>query len=281
MTREEAARRRARWRQAVERSRGWARLRQRRNADQCRADRVSRRRGRRVPRCWWRWDRASPLAARHAAPNSCTSPNRDFVALFAAPPAADSPQTRGELDELLRCSSAKRTPAKSRPRAPTARPRSSTSRGTGPATRRRFGTWPRCTASPNGSRTMSRPYVRAAKDRFLRLRPYEIEPRLKPCIDDVRGDLSYPSGHATYGYVMAYLLVRHGAGTARAAEARAQRVRATAHGLRRALSERHRGRHASARMAGRSAFCSEPGLSRCRPKCAPGIARRVNCRQYR
>ena len=51
-----------------------------------------------------------------------------------------------------------------------------------------------------------RPYVRAAKDRFRRLRPYEIEPRLEPCIDDVRGDLSYPSGHATYGYVMAYLL---------------------------------------------------------------------------
>ena len=51
-----------------------------------------------------------------------------------------------------------------------------------------------------------RPYVRAAKDQFRRLRPYEIEPRLEPCIDNVRGDLSYPSGHANYGYVMAYLL---------------------------------------------------------------------------
>ena len=35
---------------------------------------------------------------------------------------------------------------------------------------------------------------------------YEIEPRLKPCIDDVQGDLSYPSGHAAFGYAMAYLL---------------------------------------------------------------------------
>jgi acid phosphatase (class A) len=51
-----------------------------------------------------------------------------------------------------------------------------------------------------------RPYVRAAKKHFLRLRPYEVEPRLTPCIHDVRRDLSYPSGHATYGYVMAYLL---------------------------------------------------------------------------
>src|SRR5204863_9609774 len=51
-----------------------------------------------------------------------------------------------------------------------------------------------------------RPYIRAAKDRFHRLRPYEIEPRLEPCIDDVRGDLSYPSGHAAYGYAMAFML---------------------------------------------------------------------------
>jgi acid phosphatase (class A) len=29
---------------------------------------------------------------------------------------------------------------------------------------------------------------------------------MEPCIDNVRGDLSYPSGHANYGYVMAYLL---------------------------------------------------------------------------
>jgi acid phosphatase (class A) len=52
----------------------------------------------------------------------------------------------------------------------------------------------------------TRPYVRAPKEKFRRLRPYEIEPRLAPCIDNVRGDLSYPSGHANFGYVMAYLL---------------------------------------------------------------------------
>ena len=48
--------------------------------------------------------------------------------------------------------------------------------------------------------------MRAAKENFRRLRPYEIESRMEPCIDNVRGDLSYPSGHANYGYVMAYLL---------------------------------------------------------------------------
>jgi hypothetical protein len=52
------------------------------------------------------------------------------------------------------------------------------------------------------------PYVRAAKQKFRRLRPYKIEPRLKPCIGDVQGDLSYPSGHATYGYVMEGVLAQ-------------------------------------------------------------------------
>jgi len=49
-------------------------------------------------------------------------------------------------------------------------------------------------------------HVRAVKERFRRLRPYEIEPRIEPCIDDVRGDLSYPSGHAAYSYAMVSLL---------------------------------------------------------------------------
>jgi acid phosphatase (class A) len=49
-------------------------------------------------------------------------------------------------------------------------------------------------------------HVRAAKERFRRLRPYEIEPRLEPCIGGVQGDLSYPSGHAAFGYSMALLL---------------------------------------------------------------------------
>jgi acid phosphatase (class A) len=51
-----------------------------------------------------------------------------------------------------------------------------------------------------------RPYVRAAKRHFRRLRPRELEPAIQPCIGDVAADLSYPSGHATFGWVMGYLL---------------------------------------------------------------------------
>jgi acid phosphatase (class A) len=72
-------------------------------------------------------------------------------------------------------------------------------------------------------------HVRAAKKRFRRLRPYEIESRLDPCIDDVRDDLSYPSGHAAFAWAMFYLLEemvpeRRTALQARAAEFARQRM---------------------------------------------------------
>ena len=50
-------------------------------------------------------------------------------------------------------------------------------------------------------------YVNDAKLHFARDRPYLREPRLKPCIRGVEDHNSFPSGHATYGYVMVYLLI--------------------------------------------------------------------------
>jgi acid phosphatase (class A) len=128
-----------------------------------------------------------------------------FVALFAKPPAADSVSTRRELDELLAIQERRIEGAVRTARAD-----------------RKTEVWQFAAALGLPRERMRdmdalnelfeqveddvRPYVRAAKYRFLRLRPYEIEARIKPCIDDVRGDLSYPSGHATYGYVIALLL---------------------------------------------------------------------------
>lgn len=129
----------------------------------------------------------------------------DFVAIFPAPPAADSAATRAELDELLALQ-AKRTDAE----VNAARQDRKTE------VERFYGALGFAAgAEPDLPLLLGlaerveddiRPYVRAAKDRFLRLRPYEIEERMDPCIDNVRGDLSYPSGHASFGYVMAYLL---------------------------------------------------------------------------
>ena len=143
---------------------------------------------------------------RQGEPEYLQAPESEFVALFEAPPAENSARTRGELDELL---------AIQRQRTPLEVDAARADRKTD--------VWQFAGAlglSPQRLRSMrvlsalaehveddERPYVRAAKDYFRRLRPYEIEPRLDPCIDDVRGDLSYPSGHATYGYLTAYLLI--------------------------------------------------------------------------
>jgi acid phosphatase (class A) len=129
----------------------------------------------------------------------------DFVAIFEEPPARDSAATRGELERLLELQS-------TRTEAEVAAARADRKTDV-----RRFY---RALGFADGANpdlpllrelmtrveNDIRPYVRAAKDRFRRLRPYEIDSRIEPCIDHVRGDLSYPSGHATYGYVMAYLL---------------------------------------------------------------------------
>jgi acid phosphatase (class A) len=134
-----------------------------------------------------------------------TGSTADFAAIFPAPPAVDSTTTRRELDELLDLQ-----------RARTETDVASARRDRKTEIERFY----RALGFPDGAQPDLpllerlaadveddfRPYVRGAKERFRRLRPYEIEPRLQPCIDDVRGDLSYPSGHATFGYVMAYLL---------------------------------------------------------------------------
>jgi acid phosphatase (class A) len=138
-------------------------------------------------------------------PRFLNTPPEEFVALFGAPPSFGSPQTRRELDELLAIQQ-RRTEGEVE----------------GARADRKTEVWQ--FAAPLGlSREQMRSlrlldnlaeqaegderlYVRAAKHHFLRLRPYEVEPRIDPCIDDVSGDLSYPSGHATYGYLMAYLL---------------------------------------------------------------------------
>lgn len=140
-----------------------------------------------------------------AEPRFLRATQEEFVALFGVPPLANSAQTRRELDELLSIQ-ARRTNAQ----ADAAR------------ADRKTEIWQFAGAlgmQPERLRDLAalgvlaeqveddlRPYVRAAKNRFKRRRPFVVESRIDPCFRGVRGDLSYPSGHATYGYVMAYLL---------------------------------------------------------------------------
>jgi acid phosphatase (class A) len=144
----------------------------------------------------WQWDEG---------PHYLFSEPALFATAFEPPSAAGSDSTRAELDELLAMQS-----TRTRDQVATARADRNTDieRFLGAA-----GLDPEHSpALPHLHRIAERVeddvriYVRAVKESFRRLRPYEIEPRLEPCIDDVRGDLSYPSGHAAYAYAMASLL---------------------------------------------------------------------------
>lgn len=138
-------------------------------------------------------------------PRYLHAPPAAFMALFPAPPAANSAQTRRELDELLAMQKA-RTPAQvaaARDDRKTEVWQFAGALGLQPGRMRELNL---LGALADQVEDDMQPYVSAAKHRFSRLRPYKVELRIAPCISDVRGDLSYPSGHATYGEVMAYLL---------------------------------------------------------------------------
>lgn len=167
---------------------------------------------------WWHDDRDTGFLPVDTAP---------LISLLEAPPAADSAATRVELDELLAVQQS-RSPAEV---AAARADRKTEVRGfygaLGFGDRRPK--LPRVEALAERVEDDVRVYVRAVKDHHRRLRPYEIEPRLQPCIDNVRADLSYPSGHAAFGWAMAGLLSdlapeRRQALEARASEFARQRV---------------------------------------------------------
>jgi acid phosphatase (class A) len=149
-----------------------------------------------------------------------------YVALFAAPPAADSEQTRAELAELL---ALEKSRSAAEVAAAQADSKTEVSRFFGALGLAEDAPVPKLRALAQRVEDDVRPYVRKAKDKFRRLRPAEVDPELHPCIGDVAGDLSFPSGHATYGFVQAYLLAgmvpeRKAALEARAEEYARQRM---------------------------------------------------------
>jgi acid phosphatase (class A) len=128
----------------------------------------------------------------------------EFLEQFAAPPAADSAQTRRELDELLEL---QRQRTRADVEAARADRKTEVSRFYGVLGLPESADLPRVELLVGRAEDDVRLYIRAAKEKFRRLRPGAIEPRISPCIDRVREDLSYPSGHAAYGYATAHLLI--------------------------------------------------------------------------
>ena len=147
---------------------------------------------------WWWYDDQVP----RFLPADTTA----FVATFSAPPAADSAQTRSELAELLMLQEARNAAEVEASRADRKKNLTRFYDALGLASPH--------SPLPRTERLAERVeddvslYVRAAKKHFRRLRPYVVEPRLEPCVGNVQGDLSYPSGHSAYGWSMAYLLTR-------------------------------------------------------------------------
>jgi acid phosphatase (class A) len=144
----------------------------------------------------------------------------EFVAQFTAPPSPDSAETRRELDELLALQSARSPAAVAAARADrrTEITRFYGALGLDPGHPPDL---PRVEKLAQRVEDDVRIYVRAVKDHFRRLRPYEIESRLEPCMENVKGDLSYPSGHSAYGWAMAYLLAKLAPERSQALEKRA------------------------------------------------------------
>ena len=101
-----------------------------------------------------------------------------FANTLAAPPAADSAQTRGELDELLALQAA-RTPAEVEAARADRKTRIDRFGGALGLTPEKMAQLVELHRIAERVEDEIRPFVRAAKDRFRRLRPYEIESRLE------------------------------------------------------------------------------------------------------
>ncbi|MGB8326283.1 MAG: phosphatase PAP2 family protein [Steroidobacteraceae bacterium] len=124
----------------------------------------------------------------------------DLVRLLPPPPAADSPETRAELDQLLALQ-AQRTPAAAE-----------RARADDEASVFRFADvfdapaaftparlpWTRALFSQLRDDELAA--VKRAKDIFARVRPCRAEPRVAPVIR-CPGTRAYPSGHATLGWI--------------------------------------------------------------------------------
>lgn len=128
-----------------------------------------------------------------------------FVAIFPPPPARGSAAERAELDQLLALQKSRSSAEVAAAQADRKTELTRFAPALGLDADALAGL-PRVTRLAQDVEDQVRPYVRAAKQHFRRLRPREVEPAIQPCIGDVAADQSYPSGHSTYGWAMGYLL---------------------------------------------------------------------------
>ncbi|MEI6970774.1 MAG: phosphatase PAP2 family protein [bacterium] len=129
----------------------------------------------------------------------------DVVALLPAPPAADSEETKAELDLIVRVQEA-RTPAQvARVTSESKVEMNSFSRAIGP--------WFNSSNLPITAMLLrklekdSKLFSESGKNAFGRKRPRFADPRVKVVIEG-QDEACYPSGHATRGMLIAIILAR-------------------------------------------------------------------------
>jgi acid phosphatase (class A) len=122
-----------------------------------------------------------------------------------APPAANSPETRKELDELLAIQAA-RTKADVEAARADRKTRIERFYGALGIDEADAPSLPKLRRLARRVEDDVRIHVRVSKKAFRRMRPYVIESRLEPCIGDVQDDLAYPSGHAAFAWAMVGML---------------------------------------------------------------------------
>lgn len=128
----------------------------------------------------------------------------DFTKILAPPPANDSPQTRDEIQELLRLQE-KRTPREAA--TVEADANATVFQVAVPVLGPGFTSW----NLPQTAKFFERlgqdegAVVSRAKDAWKRPRPFVLSKEIKPCLWLSKSG-AYPSGHATYGYLTAIVL---------------------------------------------------------------------------
>lgn len=142
-----------------------------------------------------------PLHAQQFLPKDDTS----LAAILPPPPEDSSPAGLADLDTILQWQS-ERTPAQEE-RASKVAGQSAFAIGA-----KVMGDWfteenlPKTKAILKAAYDQEQPTVYAAKNKFNRPRPYQRDPRVKPAVQKLSNNPSYPSGHSADASVWAGVL---------------------------------------------------------------------------
>ena len=148
----------------------------------------------------------SPTAPAPGAAVACIDAAAlDLRRLLAPPPADGSPETRAELDELMRLQAVRTAAQAERARGDAALSLTRLAEALGTPVALTEASAPKTLQLVAEAAAAENAVVGPGKDRFARHRPYVLEPRLEPIVTRPT-TASYPSGHAAWAYTVGLVL---------------------------------------------------------------------------